>query len=68
MIEFQGGSEPEIEGEYLCWVNPDFDVPYANKIMLMYMNGRWWHKGSDSSYRGVVYGYAGPIPSLKLIG
>jgi hypothetical protein len=67
MIGYTDGDEPVDEGKYLCWVNPEADVPYATQKILMFIDGRWWHPGSDARYRDVVYGFAGPIPALKLL-
>ena len=66
MIGYTEGSEPVEDGKYLCWVNPDLDIPFAKHVLLMWMDGEWWYTGSDVKYRDVVYGFAGPIPSLRL--
>ena len=66
MIGFTEGDMPQEEGKYVCWVNPDMDIPYAKQVFLMWMDGYWWHPGSDARYREIVYGYAGPVPSLRL--
>ena len=57
---------PKQEGKYVCWVNPDIPVPAAKTIILTWMFGDWSYPGSDCRYREKIYGYAGPIPSLKL--
>lgn len=67
MMKYVSGDEPAEEGKYLCWVNPDYEIPYAKQIMLMWMDGQWWMHGADAKFRDTVYGYSGPIPSLKLI-
>lgn len=67
MIGYTEGDEPIEDGKYLCWVNPDLDIPFAKHIFLMWMDGEWWYTGSDTKYRDVVYGFAGPIPSMRLI-
>lgn len=67
MIGYTEGDEPSENGKYLCWVNPDFDIPYTKHMLLMWMDGKWYYVGSDCEYRDVVYAYAGTIPSLKLI-
>ena len=65
-IDADENGSPKVDGKYVCWVNPDIDVPAAKTIILTWMFGEWAYPSSDSRYRGVVYGYAGPIPSLKL--
>lgn len=66
MIGYTEGDTPVEDGTYVCWVNPDFDIPFAKTVFLMWMENRWWLRGSDAQYRGVVYGFAGPVPPLKL--
>jgi hypothetical protein len=65
-IDAEQNGDPLLNGKYICWINPDFDVPAATHIILTWMFGQWSYPGSDSQYRGVIYGYAGPIPTLKL--
>lgn len=67
MINYIDGDSPSENGKYLCWVNPDCDVPFAKQVLLMWIDGDWFYLGSDARYRDVIYGYAGPIQSLKLI-
>lgn len=66
MIGYTEGDTPAEAGKYVCWVNPDINIPYAKQIFLMWMDEKWWYTGSDAQYRDVVYGFAGPIPSLRL--
>lgn len=66
MIGYTEGDTPVEAGKYVCWVNPDINIPFAKQIFLMWMDGEWWYTGSDVKYRDVVYGFAGPIPSLRL--
>lgn len=68
MVGYTEGDNPVDEGKYVVWVNPDFDIPYAAQKFMMWMDGKWWLLGSDCQYRDVVYGFAGPLPSLKLTG
>ena len=60
------GEDPVVDGLYVAYVDPDLDIPYAQKIFLMWMNNRWGYPGSDQKYRGNVYGWLGPIPAMKL--
>lgn len=66
MVFYTDGDTPIESGKYICWVNPDVDVPFAKTIFLMWIDGEWFYLGSDCKYRDVVYGFAGPLPSLRL--
>lgn len=62
-INFDGG-EPNDTGLYVAYV--DSDMPSAERILLMWMHGRWSYPFSDQFYRSHVYGRAGPLPVLPL--
>jgi hypothetical protein len=49
-------------------VYEDVYVPYARKLFLRFIKGKWWHSGSDQKFRGVIVGYIGPMPSPKIDG
>jgi hypothetical protein len=51
---------------YVAYVDPDMDVPYAKKLLLMWIDGQWGYPGSSANYRGPVYGYIGPLPAMRL--
>lgn len=57
---------PIENGLYVAYVNPDIDLPFAEKKLLTYVDGDWGYLGSDQIYRGHVYGYIGPLPALRL--
>lgn len=57
---------PVKNGQYLCWVNPDFDIPFAKIIQLMWIDGRWSYPNSAERYRDHIYQFAGPLPALRL--
>lgn len=57
---------PILNGMYVAYVNPKINIPYAEKILLMFQDGKWFYCGSDQQYRDHVYMCYGPLPSLEL--
>lgn len=63
-MELEKG-RPLKNGHYICWVDQK-GLPYANKLFLIWHDGRWSYPSSDQFYRGHVYQFMGPLPALKL--
>ncbi len=59
--------QPNDPGMYVCYVNPTEDIPYARKLLLMWIDGNWYYLGSSEKFRDVVYGCFGPLPSMQLV-
>lgn len=45
MIGYTDGDAPVENGKYICWVNPDTDIPFAKTILLMWIEGDWFYLG-----------------------
>ena len=59
---------PTVPGLYLIYTDPDVDVPFAKRELMMWTaEKRWGYLGSDQYFRGHVYGWLGPIPTMKLV-
>ena len=65
-VSITTGDHPKKDGMYVAYVDPDVDVPFAQKKFLIWSKGQWGHCGSDQNFRGAVYGFIGPLPALKL--
>lgn len=65
-MEVREGNPP-INGMYVAYVDPDMRIPFAKKMLLMWIDGQWGYPGSFAHYRGPVYGYIGPLPAMRLI-
>lgn len=66
MVRVEVENVPAQNGLYVAYVDPDMDVPFSAKLLLMWMDGRWGYPGSDQNYRGTVYGWVGPLPAMRL--
>jgi hypothetical protein len=65
-IKYCDGDMPEFAGVYVAYVNPAHpEIPRADRIILLY-HVDWFYQGSDQKYRGIVYGYVGPLPHMPL--
>ncbi len=64
MIEFK--EAPDEPGLYLCYVNPAFKLPFAERVLLMWYDGVWTYPKSDQRFRDTVYECAGPLPTMRL--
>lgn len=59
---------PITPGLYLIYTDPDLDVPFAKRTLMMWTaEKRWGYLSSDQYFRGHVYGWFGPIPAMKLV-
>lgn len=59
--------DPPTAGMYVAYIepyNPGF--PVARRELLLWYDGRWCYNGSDQFYRGVVYGWIGPLPTRRV--
>jgi hypothetical protein len=57
--------QPTENGLYVAYVNPEWSIQFAKRMLLMYMDGQWSYPLSAENYRDVVYGCIGPLPSLR---
>lgn len=57
---------PTEPGMYVAYVDPDIPIPFAQKMFLMWIDGKWGYCCSSEYYRGNVYGWVGPLPAMKL--
>jgi len=57
--------DPTENGMYVAYVDPVMNIPYADKKLLMFINGKWGYRSSSEDYSGCIYGWIGPIPALK---
>ncbi len=57
---------PRNIGLYVAYVDPELDIPYAKKTLLLWIDGKWGYPGSDQNYRGTVHGWIGPLPAFQL--
>lgn len=64
-LEIETGNPPR-NGMYVAYVNSEYINTYAEKIFLLNIDGKWGYPGSDQLYRGIVHGWIGPLPGLKL--
>lgn len=55
---------PSRTGLYVAYVNGDVSIR-AERKFLMWMD-RWSYPGSDQNFRGHVYGWIGPLPTMEL--
>lgn len=58
--------DPSENGLYVAYVDPRLDIPFADKKLMVYLDGEWSHMGSPEKYRGTVYGWIGPLPAMRL--
>lgn len=56
---------PEKEGTYVTYIDEGVSS-YPEKKLLIWDNIDWWYPCSDQFYRGIVYGWIGPLPSPKI--
>ena len=54
------------DGLYVCYVNSEFTSRFADRALLMLINGKWSYRGSSELYRDHVYGAYGPLPTMEL--
>jgi hypothetical protein len=61
------GTPPRETGVYVAYVNHMHITTHAGREMLFYdaQAKRWGYLGSDQWYRGHVYGWIGPLPTMK---
>jgi len=59
----QKGDSPSKNGVYICYTD-DLPGVLTCKLLLTYVDGYWTHTGSIEQYRGVIFGYLGPLPSM----
>jgi hypothetical protein len=64
-MEINQGS-PEEPGLYVAYVRSGFTTSYAEKMLLMNIDGRWGYPSSDQNYRGEVLGWIGPLPAMRI--
>ena len=56
---------PTGPGLYVAYVNPEYTVPFAKRMLLMYLGDKWSYPLSSENYRGVIYACIGPLPALR---
>lgn len=54
------------DGMYVCYVEPDNDIMFAEKELLLWSEGRWYCRPGTVKFRGHVYTCYGPLPGLKI--
>jgi hypothetical protein len=59
------GDDPSENGQYVAYTDLR-PGKYAHRVLLTFIDGQWFHSGSDQSYRGIVYAYIGPLKPLEL--
>jgi hypothetical protein len=61
-IEYTTGRNPATNGVYACRCPRKlFDSVLKEDYFLTYLNGKWYHVGSDQAFRGEVSGWIGPL-------
>jgi hypothetical protein len=65
LLSTNEGDKPELSGMYVAYIEPDINLPYAKKELLMFLDN-WYFLHSDQKYRGKIYGYVGPLPGFKI--
>jgi len=54
-------------GVYVVYTQNDISsFDFADKILLVYVDGSWYYPKSDQKYRGVIYGCIGPLPAKRI--
>lgn len=68
MYDFTSGDEPQVSGVYVVFVEREELSKYADRIILVYTHTSktWNYLSSAEKYRGHIYGYIGPLPTLEL--
>lgn len=64
-IKIQTG-DPTENGTYVAYIRHEFVAKYSDKLLLMWINGKWGHRMSDQWYRGEVLGWVGPLPAATI--
>ena len=66
MIEYNTSGAPTKLGVYAVRVASDvLPLPFLRDEFMYWDGKRWGWCGSDQNYRGVVYGWVGPLRRLK---
>ena len=55
---------PSQAGMYVCFVEAGVSQ-YPEKKLLMWYDG-WSYPSSDQKYRGIIYGWIGPLPAPSI--
>ena len=63
-IEINTG-KPDKAGMCVCYIESEVGG-YPDKKLLMWFDG-WWYPSSDQKFRGVVFGFIGPIPAPTIV-
>ena len=67
MLELNdSGDAPTKNGMYVAFVNPKMSIHWAERMLLMFIDGKWGYRDSDQNYRQHVYGWIGPLPAMRL--
>ncbi len=59
--------DPSKNGVYVAYVSPRMELSiWPDKMFLSWYENQWYHTGSDQKYRDTVYGFLGPLPSMRM--
>lgn len=56
---------PSKSGTYVAYTD-DKNPMYPKKKLLMYVDNKWGYPSSDQMYRGVIFGWIGPLPTPSI--
>ena len=62
----EGREKPIKEGMYVAYVDTEIDIPFAERKILLFLDGIWSYPGSSENFRGHVYAWVGPLPTIEL--
>lgn len=64
MMMIEEGTPPK-NGMYVAYVE-EMGIRFCQKMLLMWIDGKWCYLSSDQKYRGHAYGWIGPLSKLEI--
>ncbi len=68
VMQVEIGYRPASDGLFVCYVDNPLLPEFTDRLILMRFKGEWTYPMSDQKYRGMIYGYLGPLPTIKKVG